>query len=449
MNISVDYEKIFFKWIEQNPEYYKEVSSSYFENNEIREIYRTTKKLILQSEYNEISLFQVKLELNDNGIYLDDEVIERIFDFSIDKIGTDWLESKFKGWVIKKRLEFELTKAIENYKNLETNLDYESNYDLLTSFKKEIDNVNVNFLDNEKFCLDFDNIEDHIQPPEIEKISTGYPEFDEFMGGGFAPQTVHLLVGRTNIGKSIFLQNFALNAKNKGYNVLILSLEMSESSIMKRLGCMAMNIKTNEYSSLLLKDLEKKLKDVYKVKGFGDIETSKGILKIKNKPASSCTISEIKEIIKKYEEFYNVKLNFLVLDYFNLIPSENKNASIYEKGKDNIEGLRSLAQEMNIAVLTATQVTKDKLKDAKAGTKLEKEIQISLGDLSESKAVPDTVDSIWAIEQTTEQRQKGLYDLRHLKNRDGRIADKLVRVYYDYTTLKINNIKFDYDENEI
>ena len=241
-------------------------------------------------------------------------------------------------------------------------------------------------------------------------ISTGYSEMDEFLGGGFSSMGVHLLVGRTNIGKSIFLQNFAFNAYDAGYNTLFISLEMTQ------------NQTENQFNNFDKTNIERS-------------SHTTGKLLIKNKPPYSCTVTKIKDIIIGIEEEYKIKINFLVIDYLNLIQSENKNISLYEKGKEVIEGLRSLALEQNIGILTATQARKS-------------DKEISLGDLSESKAVPDTVDTIWAIEQTSTQRMNGIYYLRHLKNRAGRIADKLVKINYDYTTLKIKNVRFEYEEEE-
>lgn len=221
-------------------------------------------------------------------------------------------------------------------------------------------------------------------------IKTGYEIFDQT---GLNKQTLHLFTGKAMVGKSMLLQNFAYNAYKNGSNVLYISLDISEDLILKKFI---------------------KLSDNNDVDDNND-NNSKLILKSEN----NITIENLKESILNTQEIKNINIDFLVLDYFNLLNNENNNITIQENYKNNIEGLKLLAQEMNICILSALQISS------------------TLAKSHNFQSIDQIADSIWSIEQTTEQKQKNCCDLKHLKCRYGKLNDGLVFTLYDKETLKI------------
>jgi Mrp family chromosome partitioning ATPase len=65
---------------------------------------------------------------------------------------------------------------------------------------------------------------------QVNFISTGWSWLDERIGGGFLQEgrAMYVFTGETNIGKSIFLGNVAINIAKQGRSVLLISLEMPE-----------------------------------------------------------------------------------------------------------------------------------------------------------------------------------------------------------------------------
>jgi KaiC/GvpD/RAD55 family RecA-like ATPase len=61
-----------------------------------------------------------------------------------------------------------------------------------------------------------------------------------------------MLMGETNSGKSLWMQNLAVASANQGYNVLYITLEMSERKVLKRLGSMRLKIPINDYDTISL-----------------------------------------------------------------------------------------------------------------------------------------------------------------------------------------------------
>jgi len=68
-------------------------------------------------------------------------------------------------------------------------------------------------------------------------IPTGYKFLDRKLGGGWLKngRAIYIFAGETNVGKSIFLGNFATNIAKNGKTVLLITLEMSEIVYAKRL----------------------------------------------------------------------------------------------------------------------------------------------------------------------------------------------------------------------
>ena len=58
------------------------------------------------------------------------------------------------------------------------------------------------------------------------------------LGGGWDISTLNIIMASTNAGKSLWMQNFAVKSADMGYNVLYITLEMSERKVLKRLGSM-------------------------------------------------------------------------------------------------------------------------------------------------------------------------------------------------------------------
>ncbi len=76
---------------------------------------------------------------------------------------------------------------------------------------------------------------------------------------------------------SLWMQNFAVKTADAGYNVLYITLEMSERKVLKRLGSMRLKIPINDYDSVS-KDTElirKKIKSLGSMKEGGDLFTNK------------------------------------------------------------------------------------------------------------------------------------------------------------------------------
>ena len=88
------------------------------------------------------------------------------------------------------------------------------------------------------------------------QVSTGWPYLDKKLFGGFNRGELNIFAGGSGAGKSLFLQNLAVNWSTAGLNTVYISFELSEELTAMRLDAMMTNIptkKTTKNDSILLR----------------------------------------------------------------------------------------------------------------------------------------------------------------------------------------------------
>ena len=78
--------------------------------------------------------------------------------------------------------------------------------------------------------------------------STGWESLDKILYGGFNPGELNIFAGGSGSGKSLFMQNMALNWSLAGKNVVYVSLELSEELCSMRIDAMVTNQSTKAVS---------------------------------------------------------------------------------------------------------------------------------------------------------------------------------------------------------
>jgi hypothetical protein len=237
---------------------------------------------------------------------------------------------------------------------------------------------------------------------------------------------------------SLWMQNLAVKSANMGYNVLYITLEMSERKVMKRIGAMRLKIPINDYDTVS-KDVElikRKIKNLTKVDGAGESIFDNKIGKILTKfwAAGTATVNDFDNYIQKIWEKKGIKINLIIVDYITLIaPIKGIGAdNLYTKGKHLAEALRALGAKYKCPVISAVQVAKGAWNAS----------DITLESVPESKAIAETADTFFAIIRTEEMKRQNLYRLKLLKQRDGDFLRSQLKMDLNTTYLTIENDKF-------
>ena len=235
---------------------------------------------------------------------------------------------------------------------------------------------------------------------------------------------------------SLWMQNFAIKTADAGYNVLYVTLEMSERKVLKRLGSMRLKIPINDYD-VVSKDVElikKKIKSLGSMKEGGDLFTNKvGKIYTKFWAAGTATVADFDNYIQKIGQKKGIKFDMIIVDYITLVAGpKGQNDSLYTRGKHLAESLRALGAKYKCPIITGVQVSKDAWNAS----------DITLESVPESKAIAETADTFFAIIRTEEMKRLNLYRFKLLKQRDGDFLKSQIKLTLNSTYLTLENDQF-------
>jgi replicative DNA helicase len=279
----------------------------------------------------------------------------------------------------------------------------------------------------------YNDVDKHIQDllQEDNTIPSTWSWLDEKIGGGFLEngRSIYIFAGETNIGKSIFLGNVAVNIANQGKTVLLISLEMSELVYAKRISTNITQIPINTLSQDV---------DLLKQEILSHKSKTNGRILIKEFPPSTITCSTLKSFIKKLKDT-GITIDALVVDYVNLLTT-NTGVNSYERIKHVTERLRSLSYIFSCPVITATQLNRSGYSESNPG----------LETVSESYGLAATADCMFSIWQEEEDAELGIIKLGLMKNRFGQNFGHCgMRIDYSTLTLTQDDEIFETTNNTL
>ena len=287
---------------------------------------------------------------------------------------------------------------------------------ILEKFEKAC-NVSLTTNVGHDLLKDVDVLVDNLNS-EVSYIPTGWDWLDERINGGFleSGRSLYLFTGETNIGKSIFLGNVAINIANQGKSVLLVTLEMPELIYAQRLSSNITKIPLSR-----IKSDTTTLK--HSLENHASSNPNAKIL-IKEFPPSTITISYLQAYIKKLLT-QGYKFDAIVVDYVNLFTIQDGNNS-YEKIKKITEQLRALSYVFNCPIISATQLNRSGFSTSDPG----------MNTISESMGLAMTADVILSIWQEVTDRELGVIKMGFMKNRFGpNFGSCVLRI--DYSTLTL------------
>ena len=232
---------------------------------------------------------------------------------------------------------------------------------------------------------------------------------------------------------SLWMQNLSVRSADLGYNVLYITLEMSERKVMKRVGAMRLKVPINDYDKMS-KDvgyIQKRIENLKKNVDGDLFEKKIGKIITKFWAAGTATIADFDNFLSKVKEKKGLKFDLIFVDYITLIAPQKGSAgdNLYIKGKHLAEGLRAIGAKYGIPVVTGIQVAKDAWNAA----------DITLESIPESKAIAETADCFFAIIRTEEMKRNNLYRFKLLKQRDGDFLKSQIKINLNPTYLTLEN----------
>lgn len=253
------------------------------------------------------------------------------------------------------------------------------------------------------------------------QISTGWESLDNKLYGGFNRGELQIFAGGSGSGKSLFMQNLMVNWIRDGKNCLMITLELSEGLSSMRIDSMM----TGTESSKVFKEIDEVALKVRIA------SRNAGVMRIKYLPAQS-TINDIRSYVKELEVQKGIKIECMCIDYLDLLMpvSVSVNPSDqYIKDKYASEELRNLAKELDIVMVTASQLNRTAVDES-----IYDHSHIA-GGISKI----NTADNVFAIYTTSSLREQGRYQLQLMKTRSSAGVGQSVDLLFDTKTLRITN----------
>jgi archaellum biogenesis ATPase FlaH len=255
------------------------------------------------------------------------------------------------------------------------------------------------------------------------QVSTGWKNMDDKLFGGMNRGELNIFAGGSGAGKSLFLANLGVNWALAGFNVVYLTLELSEELVSMRIDSMITGISTREVFKNI-EDVELKVRMIGK---------KSGSLQVKYMPSGK-TANDIRSYLKEYEIKTDRKVDVLLVDYLDLLMPMSKKispADLFIKDKYVSEELRNLAVEKNCVFVTAAQLNRGAVE----------EVEFDHSHISGGLSKIQTADNVFGIFTSRAMRERGRYQIQLMKTRSSSGVGMKIDLEYDIDTLRITDLE--------
>ena len=329
----------------------------------------------------------------------------------------DWFLEEFESFTKRQELERAIMKAA----------------DLLE--KGDFDPVEKLIKDAVQISLQRDMGTDYFADPKARinkyfnsggQVSTGWPQMDKLLYGGFSRGELNIFAGGSGSGKSLVMMNIALNWLQMGLSGVYISLELSEELTSLRTDAMLTSMSTRD----IRKDIdttELRVKMVAK---------KAGQYRVKGMPAQS-NVNDIRAYIKEVQIQTGIKIDFVMVDYLDLVMPVSVKVNPNDqfiKDKYVSEELRNLAKELGILMVTASQLNRSAVE----------EIEFDHSHIAGGISKINTADNVFGIFTSRAMRERGRYQIQLMKTRSSSGVGMKIDLEFDLDSLRIRDL----DESE-
>lgn len=263
------------------------------------------------------------------------------------------------------------------------------------------------------------------------KIPFHLEYFNRITKGGLPSKTLNIILAGTNVGKSLFMCDYAANCLLQQKNVLYITLEMSEERIAERIDANLLDVALDTLQDLPLDDYRRKMNRLK--------DKVKGKLIIKEYPTASAGANHFKALLNELKLKKGFKPDIVFVDYLNICCSSRikmgSNVNSYAYVKAIAEELRGLAVEFDFPMVSATQMNRSGFSSSDP----------DLTDTSESFGLPMTADFMFCLTTDEELEKLNQIMVKQLKNRYSDVSrNKRFMVGIDKPKMRL----YDLDEKQ-
>jgi archaellum biogenesis ATPase FlaH len=444
-----NFENLVYLYVCKETQLFNTVDDDFFRNKHIRGLYKLTKKFYSNFKTIPFDIKSRSSEQIEELAYEDEDIktsstlpaqenvqsfmnnVNNILNTDIEKYEKQWLDKSILVWIQWENSKKGFKLAIAHSNTVRMGNTTPDN--VMKTIKEcqdiVISRTSISFDDD--LGDDFMDAESHVQTAPENLFNCGFRNLNKWAcedgNGGFEAGTTTILVGESNIGKSIWLGNIAYNIMMNSKNVLLISLEMRAHKIYKRIGANAFDVRVSDYMNYsndtdkmqqVINDFEKK-----------HLKFNIPLGMLRTKKFSSATPDTIRAYVRKVEESTGKKIHVVVIDYLTEMQSDYGIGldQMYNLHKTNVSDLARIAEDQDLAIVTAHQL---KIKGYGLA-------DIDLSMLGESSGIIHRVDNIWGIIQTPEMKLARRYYMKNMKSRDNGFKDYRQEFTIDYDYMRL------------
>lgn len=241
---------------------------------------------------------------------------------------------------------------------------------------------------------------------KLRSIPTPWDSLNDYLSGGIHPGRSYLFAARPGSGKSLALTNIAAHAAENGHPGVLFSAEMGGLEVVGRI--LAAGGRA-EYGQIARRSLD----DYNRGKVAKYAQTAHGIpLRLSDK--APITINQIRAHARRLKNSRE-GLHFVAVDYVQLLNPADPKLARERQIADISWGLKTMAKELDVAVISACQLNRNAARDKRPPT---------IAELRESGALEQDSDTVVLLHHRlgAGDQPTGEVDFIIGKNRAGKLG---------------------------
>ena len=234
-------------------------------------------------------------------------------------------------------------------------------------------------------------------------------------------------------GKTLILCSLTSNFIRNGYRVLYVTFEDSENKIATRIAQNMFDVTKQQYKLMTKDDFKKAYENTIRgIKGYQQSITRHNLI-IKEYPEGTVNALQIKALLKDLKDKKKFVPDVLMVDYIGcMIPNGKPNPNMNSNTLLTLaaQQIRALGMEFGFPVISASQTNRGGYNTA----------EISLSDAADSFGQNMKADAVFAVTQTPEMKEQGMYSIQLLKTRYGNQRGQVVTIGVNIEKQKIEDL---------
>jgi len=266
----------------------------------------------------------------------------------------------------------------------------------------------------ELICDVFNQIEKSAEPP-APPIACGVEVLDKCLNGGFRGGDLVVIAALTGVGKSALLSFMMRNAAEQGRKILLISSEMSDTQNAERFLASISGVDVGKFARReALTDAENE-------------SVCDGMVlyhpeNIRVISSGTQTVASIRREALKMK--MSEGLDMIVVDYLQRLRSESTRGNRADEVGAIASGLKSLAVDLNVPVLTAAQFNREAAR-ARNEARGQHDVGVpALHQLRDSSQIEDEANTVIILDEPRREANAEIRQIKAIvsKNRSGGVG---------------------------